>query len=77
MATSGDKVSYAADKGKMRVIFTGDTRSVTTRAGTSTKLEKSKEYLCTEKEYHSGMTVYLTLANGDKVKVKRGELQKA
>jgi len=60
----------------MRVIYKGDSIDTTTTAGNPVKLESGKEYLCQEKEYHSGLFVRMQIENGEKVKVKRADLQK-
>lgn len=72
---TGDKVSYSKT-GKMRVKYTGEARTAKTASGKDVKLESSKEYECTEKEYHSGLFVRMHVGAGEKVKVKRSELQK-
>ncbi len=74
--TTGDKVTFSKSSGRMRVKYTGKSMDATTVKGGSAKLESNKEYECTEKEYHSGLFVRMHVGGGEKVKVKRSELQK-
>lgn len=59
----------------MKVKYLGDAKTVQSTKGTDIKLEKDGVYDCMEKEYHSALFVRLTICN-ERVKVKRGELQK-
>lgn len=72
----GDVVTYSEKRGKMRVVYNGETRTAKTTKGGDAALESGKEYECTEKEYHSGLFVLVTVSSGDRVRVKRSELQK-
>ncbi len=60
----------------MKVKYTGESKTVTTVEGNDTKLDNGSEAECMEKEYHSGAIVRITLGSGERVKVKRSELQK-
>ncbi|MCL5238783.1 MAG: hypothetical protein M1353_13245 [Nitrospirae bacterium] len=60
----------------MKVKYTGESKTVTTVEGNDTKLDNGLEAECMEKEYHSGAIVRITLGSGERVKVKRSELQK-
>ena len=73
---AGDVVTFAENRGKMRVKYIGDSRKVKTNKGSETEIKKGTEYQCTEKEYHSGLFVLMLLPSGEKVRVKRAELQK-
>lgn len=73
---TGDKVTYSKNSGRMRVQYTGESKDATTVKGDSAKLERSKEYECLEKEYHSQLFIRLHIGGGEKVKVKRSDLQK-
>lgn len=72
----GDVVTYSGKRGKMRVNYIGETRVAKTTKGSEVSLEKGKEYECSEKEYHSGLFVLVTTPSGERVRVKRSELQK-
>jgi hypothetical protein len=73
---TGDVVTFAENRGKMRVKYIGDSKSVKTAKGAEVKISKGTEYQCTEKEYHSGLFVLMTVPSGDRVRIKRSELQK-
>lgn len=60
----------------MKVKYLGETKTLKSVNGKDVKLEKSGEYECMEKEYHSALFVRI-LVDGDHVKVKRAELKKA
>jgi len=72
----GDVVTFSDTRGKMRVKYIGDTRTVRTTKGSDVELKKDAEYQCTEKEYHSGLFVLMTVPSGERVRVKRSELRK-
>jgi len=69
-------VTFSKSSGRMRVQYIGESKDATTVKGASTKLESNKEYECMEKEYHSQLFIRLHIGGGEKVKVKRSELQK-
>ncbi len=60
----------------MKVTYNGESKKTQDVKGNEVNLEKSKEYKCMEKEYHSGLFVRILLDSGAHVKVKRSELQK-
>ncbi|MEJ2697114.1 MAG: hypothetical protein P8013_10750 [Candidatus Sulfobium sp.] len=60
----------------MKVKYLGETKDVKTVAGKDARLENGMELECMEKEYHSATTIRATLSSGDRVKVRRSELQK-
>ena len=72
----GDVVTYSDTRGKMRVKYVGDTKTIKTTKGSELTIKKDEEYQCTEKEYHSGLFVLMTVPSGERVRVKRAELQK-
>jgi len=59
----------------MKVKYIGETKAAKTVKGQDVQLQKGMELECMEKEYHSAMTVRVTIC-GEHVKVGRKELQK-
>jgi hypothetical protein len=61
----------------MKVQYIGETKQFQTISGKDVAITRNAEYECMEKEYHSATTVRVLLADGEHVKIKRGELKKA
>ena len=59
----------------MKVKYLGETTTMKSVSGKDVKLEKSGEYECMEKEYHSALFVRIVV-DGDHVKVRRADLKK-
>ncbi|MDH4182730.1 MAG: hypothetical protein OEV92_00780 [Nitrospinota bacterium] len=72
----GDVVTFSDTRGRMRVKYVGETKKVKTSKGSEVTISNGAEYQCTEKEYHSGLFVLMTVPNGERTRVKRSELQK-
>ena len=60
----------------MKCKYIGETKDFKTVSGKDARISKDMVLECMEKEYHSGMTVRVTLASGEHVKIARKELQK-
>ncbi|MDH5478134.1 MAG: hypothetical protein OEY50_07365 [Nitrospinota bacterium] len=73
---AGDQVTFSETRGRMRVKYIGESKTAKTSKGSEVALTKDTEYQCTEKEYHSGLFVLMTVPSGERVRVKRSELQK-
>ncbi|MBZ0158236.1 MAG: hypothetical protein K8I29_18735 [Alphaproteobacteria bacterium] len=60
----------------MKVKYVGESKSVESVGGKEVKLDKGTVLECMEREFFASAIVRATLDSGDRVKVKRAELQK-
>lgn len=61
----------------MKVKYVGDSKVVATVTGKAVQLTKGMGLECMEREFYSSAFIRATSDSGDRVKVKRSELQRA